>query len=56
MPYKQRVLGSNPCAPTKNKKGLRNFTSETLFHFPEKIALYFNFGLKNRQFQVIFST
>jgi hypothetical protein len=33
LPYKQRVRGSNPCAPTEIKKGLTMM--ETLFYLNE---------------------
>src|SRR5438270_12974889 len=31
LPYKQRVRGSNPCAPTQYRKGCQEI--ETLFYF-----------------------
>jgi len=33
MPYKQRVRGSNPCAPTLIFKGLRSFLNVAPFSF-----------------------
>src|SRR5450631_4623088 len=35
LPYKQRVRGSNPCAPTKIKKGFQAF--EALFYYTRLI-------------------
>jgi hypothetical protein len=32
LPYKQRVTGSNPVAPTSKIKGFGRLTSEPFFH------------------------
>jgi hypothetical protein len=39
LPYKQRVTGSNPVAPTNDDEGFKRFVSETIFSFAEGVLL-----------------